>query len=98
MRRGRPRGGDLPLRPPKAVYPTVLSGMMKQAAYVLTPVRALITAEPPRINIAYDSMSGAQGQGRAGCTVTMRLVRRQKNKKVRCAAVPQRTSTISRMV
>ena len=42
----------------------------------------MIVAAPPRISIA----------------VTMRQVRRPKKRKVKCAAVPQRTSTISSMV
>lgn len=51
-------------------------------AIVFMPVRAVMTAAPPRISIA----------------LTMMLVRKQKKKKTRCAAFPQRACTISRTV
>ena len=35
------------LRPPRTVYAATLSGSSQSIAYILTPVKALIAAEPP---------------------------------------------------
>ncbi len=51
-------------------------------AIVFMPVRAVMTAAPPKISIA----------------LTMILVRKQKKKKTRWAVFPQRACTISRTV
>ena len=56
--------------------------VLELTAIVFMPVRAVITAAPPRISIA----------------LTMMLVRKQKKKKTRWAVFPQRACTISRTV
>ena len=49
---------------------------------VFMPVRAVMTAAPPRISMA----------------LTMMLVRKQKKKNTKCARFPQRACTISSTV
>jgi len=72
----------VPLSPPNAVYPTTAIGIRKHAASVFMPVRALMVAAPPSINIA----------------VTMRDVSNPKKRKVMCAQKPHRTRTTSSIV
>jgi hypothetical protein len=63
---------NVALIPPKRVYSTTPMGRRKQAAAVCTPVRDVMTAEPPVSSMA----------------VTRMLVMRQKTMKTICTTVP----------